>query len=97
MASSQIKERAPFLQRKTEKSVRFKISEGTRASVEKWMGDEIGIGSEYRCPGRFHERPHISARQNAPVVRDWVASIGLEASAFGTHSMRRTQKIQIYN
>ena len=96
MASGQIKERASVLQSKTQKPVRFEISEGTRASVEKWMEDEIMVGSEYLWPGRFHERLHISTRQYARIVRDWVTSIGLEASAYGTHSMRRTKVTQIY-
>ncbi len=96
MASGQIKERASVLQSKTQKPVRFEISEGTRGSVEKWMEDELMVGSEYLWPGRFHERLHISTRQYARIVRDWVTSIGLEASAFGTHSMRRTKVTQIY-
>ena len=29
-------------------------------------------------------------------MRDWVNSIGLEPSAYGTHSMRRTKVAQIY-
>ncbi len=32
----------------------------------------------------------------ARIERDWVTSIGLEASAYGTHSMRRTTVTQIY-
>ena len=32
----------------------------------------------------------------ARLVRDWVTSIGLEPSAYGTHSMRRTKVAQIY-
>ncbi len=54
------------------------------------------VGSEYLWPGRFHERLHISTRQYARTVRDWATSIGLEASAYGTHSMRRTKVTQIY-
>ena len=34
--------------------------------------------------------------KRADIVRDWVTSIGLEASAFGTHSLRRTKVTQIY-
>jgi hypothetical protein len=30
------------------------------------------------------------------LVRDWMTSIGLEPSAYGTHSMRRTKVAQIY-
>ncbi len=96
MASGQIKERAYVLQSKIQKPVRFEISEGTQASVEKWMEDGLMVRAEYLWPGRFHERLHISTRQYARIVRDWVTSIGLEASAYGTHSMRRTKVTQIY-
>ena len=54
------------------------------------------IGSTHLWPGRFHDRPHISTRQYARLVRLWVQSIGLEPSAYGTHSMRRTKVAQIY-
>lgn len=78
------------------KSVSFEISEGTPEALERWMQDPLMVGSEYLWPGRFHERIHISTRQYARIVRDWVTSIGLEASTYGTHSMRRTKVTQIY-
>ena len=85
-----------MLQSKTQKSVRFEISEGTRASLSKWMEDPLIVGSEYLWPGRFHERLHIPTRQYARIVRDRVSSIGLEVTAYGTHSMLRTKVTQIY-
>ena len=60
------------------------------------MEYELMVGSEYLWRGRFHERLHNSSRQYAQIVRDWVTSIGLEASAYGTHSMWRTKVTQIY-
>jgi site-specific recombinase XerC len=84
------------LQSKTQRSVRFEISEGTRASVAKWLEDPLMVGSEFLWPGRFHDHLHISTRQYARIVRDWVVSIGLEVTAYGTHSMRRTKVTQIY-
>lgn len=54
------------------------------------------LGSEYLWLGRFHEQLHISTRQYARIFRNWVSSIGLEVTAYGTHSMRRTKVIQIY-
>lgn len=39
---------------------------------------------------------HLSTRQYARIVHRWVASIGLDANAYGTHSMRRTKAVQIY-
>lgn len=95
-AAGQVKERASIIQSKTRKPVRFEITEGTRKSLLRWMDEPLMIGSEYLWPGRFHERLHISTRQYARLVRDWVKSIGLEPSAYGTHSMRRTKVAQIY-
>lgn len=95
-ASGQVKERASIIQSKTQKPVRFEITEGTRKSLLRWMDEPLMIGSEFLWPGRFHERLHISTRQYARLVRDWVKSIGLEPSAYGTHSMRRTKVAQIY-
>jgi len=94
--ASQMKERASVLQSKTQKPVRFEITEGTRKSVVTWLKDPMMVGSEFLWPGRFHDRYHISTRQYARLVRDWVKSIGLEPSAYGTHSMRRTKVSQIY-
>ena len=91
-----MKERASILQSKTQKPVRFEITEGTRKSVAKWLDDSLMIGSEFLWPSRFHDRSHISTRQYARLVRNWVKSIGLEESAYGTHSMRRTKVSQIY-
>lgn len=54
------------------------------------------VGSEYLRPGRFHDRLHISTRQYARLVRDWVRSIGLDSTSYGTHSMRRTKVAHIY-
>jgi hypothetical protein len=95
MASGQIKGRASVLQSKTQKSVRVEISEGTRASVAKWMKDPLMVGAYYLLPGRFHQRLHISMVQYARIVRDWVSSIGLDETAYDTHSMRRTKVTQI--
>jgi len=60
------------------------------------MQDPLMLGPEYLWRGRFHECLHISTRQYARIVRDWVTSIGLEASAYDAHSMRRTKVTQIY-
>lgn len=95
-AAGQVKELASIIQSKTQKPVRFEITEETRKSLLRWIGKPLMTGSEYLWPGRFHDRLHISTRQYARLVRDWVKSIGLEPSAYGTHSMRRTKVSQIY-
>ena len=96
MASGQIKERASVLQSKTQKPVRFETCECTRASLARGMREPLMVGSEYLWLGRFHERLHISTRQYAGLVREWVTSIGLEDRAYGTHAMWRTKVTQSY-
>ena len=39
---------------------------------------------------------HLSTRQYARMVESWVAGIGLESTAYGTHSLRRTKAALIY-
>jgi len=47
-------------------------------------------------PSRFHDSPHLSTRQYARLVRDWVSAIGLDPAGYGTHSLRRTKAALIY-
>jgi hypothetical protein len=56
-----------------------------------------GISSEdYLFPSRLHSSPHLSTRQFARIVRAWIREIGLDASAYGTHTLRRTKASSIY-
>ncbi|MEM1162742.1 MAG: tyrosine-type recombinase/integrase [Pseudomonadota bacterium] len=95
-AAGQVKERTSVLQSETQKPVKFELTEGTRNLIAVWLNDPRMVGQEFLWPGRFHEPVHISTRQYARLVREWVQSIGLEPSAFGTHSMRRTKVAQIH-
>ena len=95
-AAGKVKERASVLQSKTGKPVRFEVTEGTRTSLRAWLDVPQMKHAEYLWPGRLHDRHHIGTRQYARLVHNWVASLGLEPSAYGTHSMRRTKVAQIY-
>jgi len=95
-ASGTIKERASILQSKTKTPVRFEITDGTRKALAEWINDPQMRGHDHLWPGRVHDRLHISTRQYARLLKHWVCSIGLDPSAFGTHSMRRTKVAQIY-
>jgi len=39
---------------------------------------------------------YLSTRQYSRIVKRWVSSIGLDVTAYGTHSMRRTKASLIY-
>ena len=47
-------------------------------------------------PSRVHNQPHRTARQYARIVHGWIEGAGMDSSAYGTHSMRRTKAAQIY-
>jgi site-specific recombinase XerC len=91
-----VKDRSAVTQSKTGRPVRFEITDTTRQSLEQWIADPEMVGSEFLWPSRLHASPHLSTRQYARIMREWVTSIGLEPSAYGTHSMRRTKVAQIY-
>ncbi|MCS0591824.1 tyrosine-type recombinase/integrase [Massilia norwichensis] len=88
--------RAIVMQRKTSRPVQFEITEQTRHSVLAWMDRRQLAGNEYLFPSRVSDSPHLSTRQYARIVTNWVESIGLDATAYGTHSMRRTKATLIY-
>lgn len=95
-AAGHVKKRASMVQSKTGKSVRFEITETTRQSPDRWIRDPEMPGVEFLWPGRLHGGPHLSNRQYARIVRGGVTTLGLEPSAYSTHSMRRTKVAQIY-
>ena len=39
---------------------------------------------------------HLSTRQYARLLKEWVELLGLEQSAYGTHSLRRTKVSLLY-
>jgi len=53
-------------------------------------------GGHYLFTSRLTKSPHVSTRQYARIVHQWVAAIGLDSTVYGTHSMRRTKAALIY-
>jgi integrase len=88
--------RAIVMQRKTKRPVQFEISEETRNALSAWVSTARLGPDHYLFPSRISSSPHLSTRQYARIVRRWVASIGLNSSTYGTHTMRRTKATLIY-
>ena len=93
---AQIAPRAIIMQRKIQRPVQFEITEQTRNSLAAWIAKDQLRPEQYLFSSRIHASPHISTRQYARIVDKWVASIGLDPSAYGTHTMRRTKATLIY-
>ena len=88
--------RAIVLQQKTQRPVQFEITEQTREALTTWIAHAKLKDDQFLFPSRKHASPHLSTRQYARVVERWVISIGLDPSAYGTHTMRRTKATLIY-
>ena len=88
--------RAFVLQQKTKRPVQFEITAPTREAIASWV-QQANLQSEgFLFPSRVHESPHPSTRQYARIVNSWVNKFGLDTSAYGTHSIRRTKPTLIY-
>ena len=88
--------RAIVLQQKTQRPVQFEITATTREALDAWI-KSAGLRSDsFLFPSRVHTSPHLGTRQYARIVHDWVEEIGLDPTAYGTHSMRRTKPTLIY-
>lgn len=93
---SRVVPRATVMQQKTQRPVQFEITEQTRESVDTWIRTARLTPSDFLFAGRIHASPHLSTRQYARLVHGWVRSIGLDDTAYGTHTMRRTKASLIY-
>ena len=92
-------DRATVRQRKTGRPVKFEITEQTRQAIDDYLqatgkkpGDFVFTGRRGRC-GRDR---CLTTRQYARLLSNWIMGIGLDASLFGTHSIRRTKATLIY-
>lgn len=88
--------RATVRQRKTGHPVKFELTEQTREAVDAYLKQFGRKPGEFMFASRLDGTRCISTRQYARLLADWIASIGLDARIFGTHSLRRTKAALIY-
>ena len=67
-----------------------------RRSVEEWLRRRGGTIFNFVFPIRVDYLGHLSTRQYARLVDEWVSIIGLDKREYGAHSMRRTKASLIY-
>ena len=85
-------DRATVRQKKTGQPVRFEMTEQTREAVDSYIEAASKKPGEFLFGGRRGRGRPLTTRQYARLVCQWIASIGLDPSFFGTHSLRRTKK-----
>jgi integrase len=89
-------DRALVRQKKTGQPVKFELTEQTRQAVDDYLKAACEKPGDFLFTGRSGLRRCMSTRQYARLVSEWIASIGLDRTLFGTHSLRRTKATLIY-
>lgn len=91
-----VRSRAIVIQQKTGRPVQFELLESARNSMSSWLERRGGAFDDFVFPSRCDGSKHLSTRQYARLVDEWVTAIGLRREGYGTHSLRRTKASIIY-
>ena len=75
--------------------MRFEVTNQARQALDNYLrltgrkpGQAVFVGRG--------DKGGLTTRQYARLVQEWVASIGLDPTKFGTYSLRRTKAVLIY-
>jgi len=96
VAGGRIRDRAVVVQQKTKRPVQFELVDPARRALLTWLERRGGTLNDFVFPSRNDYMAHMSTRQYARLVREWITGIGLQAEEYGTHSLRRTKASIIY-
>lgn len=88
--------RAIVLQQKTGSPVQFELTKGTREAVAAWIKVAHLRSTDYLFQSRVGSYRHLSTRKYNRIFYGWIEKLGLDASLYSTHSMRRTKPYLIY-
>lgn len=91
-----IRTRTSIIQQKTGAKVQFEVTEQSREAVKAWVAKGNLDQSDWLFPSRNGRDKHLTTRQYARLVGEWIEGIGLPVNEYGTHSMRRTKASLIY-
>lgn len=94
--AGQTRHRATIIQRKTGRPVQFEIQEPARSSLLAWLELRGGCVEDFAVPSQVDAAGHISTRQYARLVREWICEIGLPRQDYGTQSLPRTKAALVY-
>jgi len=96
VSASGVKRRVMILQQKTGRPVQFEVTEQARRSLAAWIEAKQLRSDDWLFPSRVKRGCHLTTRQYARLVDKWVALVGLDPAAYGTHSLRRTKVALLY-
>ena len=91
-----LRQPATVIQQKTGRPVLFEITDPARVALSAWLAFRGQRTDDWLFPSRSRSGNHLSTRQYARLVGQWIGMIGLEPSEFSTHSLRRAKVALVY-
>ena len=89
-------DRAIVRQKKTGRPVKFELTDQTREALDGYINEYRREVGQWLFAGRGGAERHLTTRQYARLLGEWLASVGLDPTMYGTHSLRRTKATLIY-
>jgi integrase len=85
VSGGQVRTRAIVMQQKTGRPVQFELLPDVRASLLTWLERRGGTVDDYVFPSRIDHNAHLSTRQYARLVDEWVrgGSANLHSALIG--------------
>ena len=91
-----LRHRATVVRQKIGRPVPFEITDSTQEALTSWLKLRGRRDGDWLFPSRSRPGAHITTRQYARLVGNWVAMIDLEPRVHRTHSLRRTKVALVY-
>lgn len=85
VSGGRVRNRALMIQQKTGRPVQFELLEPARSTILIWLERRGGSAEDYAFPSRLDHSEHISTRQYARLVDEWVTALVLRREDYGTH------------
>lgn len=93
---SAIFQQASVVQKKTEASVTFEITDATRVTLQTWIDKANLTADDYLWSSRNRSSKHLSMSQYTRIIKQFAKVVGADPVSFATHSIRRTKVTLIY-
>ena len=92
----QLLSRARVIQKKTGRPVSFELTTEARGALKGWIAEAGLSAGDFLFFSRVDRDRHLTTRQYARLVHEWVVMIGADPSEYGTYSLRRSKATLIY-
>ena len=83
VAGGALRTRATVIQQKTNRQVQFEPMTEARKTLLTWLTRRGGTLDDFIFPSRVNYMGHLSTRQYARLVDEWVEAVGLNVAEYG--------------